>query len=120
MGNAGEPEEYSVNLFKFDQPADEVPIFDPIREKWNGVNCYRLCVYGYTALVKVDQRKTVPEFQNMILSPGKPLCIIIRAPFKASKEFAVMKKAVRRMREPVRRYLEKQLPKQSSQRRIED
>lgn len=118
-GCAGEPGKYSVNLFKFDQPINEVPIFDPISEKWSGINCYRFYIGGYTALIKVDQRKVIPEFQDMILSPGKPLCVIIRATFKASKEFALMKKAVRRMSGPVRRALGKQVPKRASSSRTE-
>jgi hypothetical protein len=94
QGNPGEPDEYSVTLAKFDSPVHQVGIINPERTKFGVTNCYRLYVYGYIAVVKVDQRATIDAFQDMILRPNKPLCVVLRN-FKSSREYAAMVRAVR-------------------------
>lgn len=81
-GEAGPPESFSVLLSAFTvdskMPDIGAPILDPYREKWGGVNAYRLSFGTITAYIKVDRRPFRDSFEQLILKPGRPLALITR------------------------------------------
>ncbi|MBL8997623.1 MAG: hypothetical protein JNL44_09940 [Gemmatimonadetes bacterium] len=70
-----------------------VPIMDPFRERWNGVNAYRFSLGAVTAYVKVDQLPFPPHLAYVALNPEKPLALIAREWFESS-EYQVARKIV--------------------------
>ncbi len=88
-GDPASEEEYSVCIARW---IDEQfgPVFmDPFREKYEGVNYYRIYCGRYVLYVKVDKRKTGPSFKEIQLAPGRPLCVIART-LRSSKEWPLM------------------------------
>jgi hypothetical protein len=88
----GAPDDFAVVLSVFtrgtrSQPA---PIMDPFRERWNGVNAYRLSFGSITAYVKVDQGMLPPQLRALMLSPGAPLQLVGRD-YLSSTEASVVK-----------------------------
>jgi hypothetical protein len=93
-GDPASEEEYSVCIARW---IDEQfgPVFmDPFREKYEGVNYYRIYCGRYVLYVKVDKLKSAPSFQEMQLAPGRPLCIIART-LRSSKEWPLMLRIAR-------------------------
>jgi hypothetical protein len=90
----GAPDTFSVVLSVFTQGSPpgiaSAPIMDPFRERWNGINAYRLSFGPITAYVKVDQGRLPPELRAMMLAPRVPLQLIGRD-YLSSSEASVMK-----------------------------
>lgn len=85
----GTSEQYSVIIVRW---IDEEfgPVFmDPFRERYDGVNYYRIYCGRYVLYVKVDQKKTNDTFREMQLSPERNLFLIARE-LKKSKEWPIM------------------------------
>ncbi|MAE50956.1 MAG: hypothetical protein CMH27_04025 [Micavibrio sp.] len=76
----GCPETYSVVLFRFAKVKSmkKGTVLFPYREKLLGCNWYRFFFCEYTALIKVDQRKTPDPYNLMQLNPKEPLQIFDR------------------------------------------
>jgi hypothetical protein len=68
-------------------------IMDPIRERWNGVNSYRLYLGRIVAYVKVDSRQFHPPFNRLSLQAGPP-CQLISRDLLASKDYQAMIRTV--------------------------
>ncbi len=92
--DAGAPDQYSVIISKWTN--DEFgPVFmDPFREKYAGINFYRVYCGRYVFSIKVDARPTQGSFREMQLMPERSLIIIARN-LKQSKEWPVMQKIAR-------------------------
>ena len=93
-GQPGAPEEYSVHIVKWID--DEFgPVFmDPFRERYEGVNYYRIYCGRYVLYVKVDKKRTSDTFRDMQLGQDKKLFVIARE-LKKSKEWPLMQKIAR-------------------------
>ncbi len=76
--DARDPETYSVNMFYFVEEYTEGMVLFPVKEKFDGVNVYRLHMGRYMALVKIDKRPTLPEHRKIILNPSTPLALCAR------------------------------------------
>lgn len=82
------PDDYSVILSKFDEDrASLSPQFD----KCDQVNCYRLYLSGFIAVIKVDKRPMKGIPRELILSPGKK-GIILLMNSRGSNELNAIKK----------------------------
>jgi hypothetical protein len=88
-GDPGQPETFSVLLSVFTNnnviPAIGTPILDPHRERWDGVNAYRLSFGVVTAYVKVDRAIFGDSFNRLVLRPNEPLTFIAREFGEASE-----------------------------------
>ena len=88
-GDPGTPEDYSVILARW-RDGKFGPIFmDPFRERYDGVNFYRIYCGRYILYVKVDRCKTGSRFEELQLAPGRDLFVVARD-FEGSKERPVM------------------------------
>ncbi len=92
--DAGVPDQYSVIISKWTD--DEFgPVFmDPFKEKYAGINFYRVYCGRYVFSIKVDARPTQGSFREIQLMPERSLIIIARN-LKQSKEWSVMQKVAR-------------------------
>jgi hypothetical protein len=72
-----------------------VPLADPFRERWQGVNAYRISFGLITAYIKVDKRPFLPSFEQMALRSGRPLFLIERD-FQTSSEANVARNIVQK------------------------
>lgn len=88
-GDPGPSETFSVLLSVFTSknaiPVIGTPILDPHRERWDGVNAYRLSFGVVTAYVKVDRATFGESFSRLILKPNEPLTLIAREFGEASE-----------------------------------
>jgi len=77
-GDPGDADNFSTVLSAFTVdgrlPSTGVPLSDPFRERWQGVNAYRLSFGTVTAYVKVDQSPFPPSFARIAMREGQPLC----------------------------------------------
>jgi len=88
-GDPASEEEYSVLIARW---IDEQygPVFmDPFREKYEGVNYYRVYCGRYVLYIKVDKQRTGPTFKDKQLSPGRDLCVMARV-LQTNKEWPIM------------------------------
>lgn len=89
----GAPEDYSVALSAFtvgrDVPPEGLPIMDPFRERWSGVNAYRVSLGVVAAYVKVDKVRFTGPLSNYCLRPGERLVLVARE-FGRSRELRVI------------------------------
>lgn len=60
-------------------------LMDPIREKWEGVNSYRLYLGQFVAYIRVDQQPFRPPFDKISLLREPQLFVISRS-LKSSKD----------------------------------
>jgi len=78
----GAPEDFPIFLSAFTVngriPASGIPILDPYREKWDGVDAYRLYLGVIAAYVKMDHRPFSYPFAELMLRPERPLMILDR------------------------------------------
>ena len=88
----GHPETFAVVLARFDHELAD-GFFHPFRERYDGVNVYRISFSQHAAYVKVSSQKTAETFRSIVLSPDQPLTIIARD-FESSKELKAMKEMV--------------------------
>ncbi|WP_375737729.1 hypothetical protein [Pseudomonas boanensis] len=70
-------------------------ILNPGREKWFGVNAYRLYLGETVAYVKVDAQPFPPELKAVSLRTAPPVYVVSRALSKSS-DFRAMKHTVQR------------------------
>lgn len=64
-------------------------LLDPRRERWSGVNAYRLYLGNLIAYVKVDSRPFSPAFRGLSLRSGSVVRVITRA-FESSSDLAAL------------------------------
>lgn len=83
--DAGLPNKYSVIMFRFIEQATRATVLYPTRERVDNINYYRLQFSDYTALIKIDKRKTPEIFASMQLVPNGPLFIFDRSFRKGSE-----------------------------------
>ena len=84
-------EDYSVCFMRWiDDDFGPVPM-DPFRERYDGVNFYRVYCGRYVLCVKVDRRDTGPTLRELQVAPTRPLLVGARNLHK-SKEWAVAAK----------------------------
>lgn len=80
--NSGKDDENSVVLSLFVSSSGreklKSTIMDPFREKWNGVNAYRVYFGGIVAYIKVDQRKLPQVLDQTMMRKNKPLLLVCR------------------------------------------
>lgn len=92
------PQEFSAVLLRYtrgDEHLDAATVLmDPLREKWGGVNTYRLYLGDVVAYVKVDSRPFPKPFYDFSLPTQTPVTLFTRD-FSKSKEFASMEKIVK-------------------------
>jgi hypothetical protein len=82
-------EQYSVCIVRWIDDQFGPVFMDPFREKYEGVNYYRIYCGRYVLYVKVDNRKTGASFKEMQLAPGRNLYVIARM-LRHSKEWPLM------------------------------
>ncbi len=94
-GDPGDAEQYSVNIVRW-LSHDFGPVFmDPFPEKYGeGVNHYRIYCGRYVLYVKVDKRRSIPEFHNFQLGATSELYLIARQ-LERSKEWPIMQQILR-------------------------
>lgn len=89
----GEPEDFDTVLSAFTVggklPAEGLPIADPFRERWEGVNAYRFSFGVITAYIKVDKHRFSPVLSKQCMRPGQPLNLIERD-YELSSELKVI------------------------------
>lgn len=85
------PDDYSVILSKFDE---DPGIISAQYTNYDRINCYRLYIPGYKAIIKVDKRPMKDERRELILSPEKKAIIFLINALE-SKERNVMKKRIK-------------------------
>ncbi|CAN5568592.1 hypothetical protein BH09GEM1_BH09GEM1_37980 [soil metagenome] len=94
----GDPGEFCTVLSGFTVggrfPGIGVPIMDPFRERWAGVNAYRLSLGVITAYVKTDKAHLPDTLGRMSLKPNAPLYLLERD-FPSSSEARVMRAVAR-------------------------
>ncbi|MFC6674081.1 hypothetical protein [Marinobacterium aestuariivivens] len=95
--DAGKNDQFSFVVSKFRGAGVGRTILDPHRERWEGINYYRLYMYGYVFYIKVDKRPTPKLFRDFVLFDGEPL-IIIGRDIHNSKEYPVMLSVVKKSR----------------------
>lgn len=67
-------------------------LLDPYREKWDGINAYRLYLGKVVAYVKVDQRPFNKPFSSLSLRGPGP-CRLIQRKLSSSNDIKAMRKA---------------------------
>lgn len=65
-------------------------MMNPLRERWDSVNAYRLYLGKVVAYVKVDNRSFVEPFRSLSLHAGAP-CRIINRQLSTSNDLRAMK-----------------------------
>jgi hypothetical protein len=92
--NPGSEEEYSVCIVRWIDDGFGPVVMDPFRERYEGVNYYRIYCGRYVLYVKADQMNTGKSFKDMQLAPDRDLFLIARE-LKSSKEWPLMKRMAR-------------------------
>ena len=94
-GEPGQVDDFTVLLSRWASGGEDEyfakVLVSPFREKWGGVNAYRIYLGLTVACIKVDKRRFSEEFRNIAMAPSRPLYVIERE-FATSKDYAVMKK----------------------------
>jgi len=94
--DAGKADFYSVVLSCFtDVARDHTVMMDPFRERYDGINFYRLYIGHYVACIKVDCRIANKTMRDVQLTEGVPLTIIARD-FHLSKEKNIIRRVISR------------------------
>ena len=85
-------EDYSVCFMRWIDEEGFSPFFmDPFRERYDGVNFYRVYCGRYVVCVKVDRRDTGPTLREFQVAPTRPLLVGARN-LRKSKEWPVLVK----------------------------
>ena len=96
-GNPYDTDWFAVILAKWsDQEEKGIGMMDPFRERFEGINYYRMYVGEYIVYCKVDQRQPSETFRSVQLAPESPLIILARD-LNKSKELSIMVKMVRNL-----------------------
>lgn len=93
LGNPGNFDNFAVILAKFDDPLGTI-FQSPFRQRFNGINFCQFYLAGYVAYIKTDKRPSPEVFREFILTPKRPLIVILRN-LRHSKEFPLMKKVAK-------------------------
>lgn len=88
-GECGRSDQYSFVISKFTDTNIGRSILDPHRERWHGVNYYRLYLYGYVVYIKVDKQASPEILRNFEIHGDGPLFVIGRD-IHNSSEYSVM------------------------------
>jgi hypothetical protein len=100
---SGDPHDtdwFAVTLARWSDHKDGIGMMDPFRERYEGINYYRLYLGNYVVYCKVDQRLPGEAFRSIQLTPERPLIVIARE-LKKSKEFSIMAQIVRKNEKPI-------------------
>ena len=92
------PSVFDAVLSRWKDPDEVVPptvILDPRRERWTGVNGYRLYLGETVAFIKVDAQPFPPELKLGSLRSQLPLIVVARS-MANSKDLQVMKQTALR------------------------
>lgn len=92
---------FDAVLSRWSDEGDHVPttaMLNPGREKWFGVNAYRLYLGKTIAYVKVDARPFPSELKAVSLRTAPPVFVVSRA-LSESKDLRAMKHTVQRSHE---------------------
>ena len=90
-----DPDAFPIILYRFEYPAELIPIMCPVRAKLHGRNFYQILLNGYLALVKVDNQPLPGPFKEVRIEPGKPICVLGRT-YKGSPEHQIMVSAAKK------------------------
>jgi hypothetical protein len=97
-GQPGDSTDFSTVLSAFTLngrlPNVGVPIADPFRERWHGVNAYRLSLGVVTAYVAVDQHPLPDYLRSIAVADGQPLLLVERD-FASSSEARAVRSIAR-------------------------
>lgn len=92
--DAGEPDNFSVVLWKYDDHPSSTVIFDPFRARYEGINCFRFRLHRYVSWVKVDKRPFPSGIREVQLSKRPPM-LVMHSPFAESQDHRLAKALVR-------------------------
>lgn len=85
----GRSDQYSFVVSRFTDTKIGRTILDPHRERWHGVNYYRLYLYGYVVYIKVDKRDSPTIMKHFEIQNDGPLFVVGRD-IHNSSEYPVM------------------------------
>jgi hypothetical protein len=94
QGKAGDSDWYAVSLAAWSDHPGGMGIMDPFREKYFGINYYRIYLEGYIVYIKVDKRIAKEPLHSIQLTPDSPLIVVARE-LSNSKEMPVIRKVVK-------------------------
>jgi len=95
--SSGSPEEFDFVLCKFTEQGIGRAMLDPRPEQCEGINCYRVYMYGYVLQIKVDKRKSPKQFDPFKYKNDNTIMLMARE-IKDSQEFNVLKNIARNAR----------------------
>jgi hypothetical protein len=78
-----------LSIWKIEKDLPIKPLLDPHRERWTGVNAYRIYFGDIVAYVKVDKRPFSEPLRACALSNGAPLRIVERTLNKSNDAVAL-------------------------------
>lgn len=90
-------QEFAVIFQIYDYESALVPILAPMRIQLENVNFYQLILNGFNVWMKVDKRPVPKPFDELALSPDRPLIVLPRE-FIGSKEREIMLRAANSVR----------------------
>lgn len=85
----GDKNQFSFVVSKFTDTTVGRTILDPHRERWRGVNYYRLYLYGYVVYIKVDKQASPEILRNFEMHDDGSLFVVGRD-IHNSSEYSVM------------------------------
>ncbi|EPF7979348.1 hypothetical protein [Vibrio harveyi] len=91
--DAGDEDDFSFVLAKFEGDLTAKTIMDPHPEVWEGVDYQRFYLGSYILYIKVDEKKTPESWRPFIANSGK-LFVVSRGPIEKSKEFKLLTETV--------------------------
>lgn len=95
MFESATPSTFNAVLSRWDDAEDEshptTGMMNPHKERWDGVNAYRLYFGKVVAYVKVDKRNFSETFEPLSLQAGSP-CRIVNRQLSTSKDLKAMRK----------------------------
>lgn len=89
----GSPDQFAIIISKFNYDSKMIPLLDPQRSRYDGVNVYKIYFYGYMSLVKVDKRSYFDTLEPFVVRPDRNIIVLLRD-YRNSKEFSLMRKVV--------------------------
>lgn len=99
--DAALPPVFDALLSRWSDEDEHIPttaILDPRREKWSGVNAYRLYFGEIVAYIKVDSQPFPPGMSEISLRSAPPVRVVARD-MSESKDLRAMKKTAQRSHE---------------------
>ncbi|WP_133249005.1 hypothetical protein [Pseudomonas sp. B1(2018)] len=89
---------FDAVLSRWRDEGEHIPttaMLDPRREKWFGVNAYRLYFGETVAYIKVDKQPFTPQLKAISLRTAPPIFVVNRV-LSESKDFHMIKRTVQR------------------------